>query len=149
MYCGGCVFTDHATGYVHIEFQKTLNTHATLHAKEAYELHCRDVGVVPQQYQADNGKAFTSAGFAQDLQRFEQVIRLAGVGAHHHNGIAECTVGTVMSIARAMMIHSAIHWPQAADAALWPMAVQHAVYLWNRVPSPNTGISPSDLFTRT
>jgi oligoribonuclease (3'-5' exoribonuclease) len=33
-----------------------------------------------------------------------------------------------------MLLHAAIHWPEAADAQLWPMAVQHAVWLHNHVP---------------
>ena len=54
-----------------------------------------------------------------------------------------------MSISRAMMIHSSIHWPDLSDTSLWPMAVQHAVHIWNHVPNPETGLCPSDLFTRT
>jgi hypothetical protein len=48
-----------------------------------------------------------------------------------------------------MMIHAAIHWPETADAQLWPMAVKHAVFLWNRMPSLKNGLSPIDVFTRT
>jgi hypothetical protein len=40
MYCGGCIFVDHASSYVHIEFQAHLTTHETLKAKENYELLC-------------------------------------------------------------------------------------------------------------
>ena len=29
------------------------------------------------------------------------------------------------------------------------MAVQHAVFLWNHVPNPGTGLSPNDIFTKT
>ena len=48
-----------------------------------------------------------------------------------------------------MMMHSGIHWPEVAQASLWPMAVSHACYLWNHVPDPSNGLSPHDLFTRT
>lgn len=54
-----------------------------------------------------------------------------------------------MSIARTMMLHMAIHWPDLADAALWPLAVDHAVYLYNHVPNPSTGLSPHDLMSKT
>ena len=148
MYCGGCIFVDHASSYIHIEFQHHLTTHETAKAKDEFELVCRDFGVVPQNYQADNGSAFTSAGFSTHLARFMQVIRFAGAGAHHHNGVAERAIRTVMSIARTMMLHSAIHWPEMADPALWPMAVSHAVYLVNHMPNPSTGWSPHDLFSR-
>jgi hypothetical protein len=54
-----------------------------------------------------------------------------------------------MSIARTMMLHAAVHWPEVADSTHWPMAVQHAVYLHNHVPNPSTGIAPVDVFTKT
>jgi hypothetical protein len=47
-----------------------------------------------------------------------------------------------------MMLHAAIHWPDVADSTLWPMAVAHAVYLYNHMPALDTGISPADMFTK-
>jgi hypothetical protein len=85
----------------------------------------------------------------QHLNVFQQVTRFAGVGSHHQNGHAERSIQTIMSISRAMMIHSAIHWPQVADSSLWPAAVAQAVFLWNHMPDPHTGLSPSDIFTRS
>jgi hypothetical protein len=67
MFSGGCLFIDHASGYIHVEFQTHLNTHETMHAKENFELMCRDNGVVPQSFVSDNGSAFTSAGFTAKL----------------------------------------------------------------------------------
>jgi hypothetical protein len=149
MFDGGCIFVDHASGYVHVEFQTTLNSHETLQAKERYELMCRDVGVIPQAYLSDNGSAFASADFARHLSSFQQTMRFAGAGAHHHNAVAERSIRTIMSVARTMMLHAAIHWPDVADSCLWPMAVAHAVFLHNHVPNPSTGISPIDIFTKT
>ena len=148
MYDGGCIFVDHASGHIDVQFQQHLNSHETLKAKERYESMARDVGVVPQAYRSDNGPAFSSQAFAKKLEVFEQTIKFAGAGAHHQNGVAERAIRTVVSIARTMMIHSAIHWPEVADASLWPMAVQHAAYVYNHVPDPSTGLSPVDLFTR-
>ena len=148
-YAGGCIFVDHASGYIHIEFQSHMNTHETLKAKEAYELHCQDHGVVPQEYLTDRGSAFTSAGFRQHLLGFRQILSFAGVGAHHQNGVAERAIQSIMSTSHTMMLHAAIHWPDMADAELWPMAVRHALYLHNHVPNPSTGLSPNDIFTRT
>ena len=50
MFSGGCMFVDHASGYLHVEFQTHLNTHETINAKENFELMCRDNGVIPQAY---------------------------------------------------------------------------------------------------
>ena len=149
MYSGGCIFVDHASSYVHVEHQPALTTHATLRAKESFERMCADFGVIPQKFLSDNGPAFSSKEFANHLREFKQIIRFAGVGAHHHNGCAERAIQTIMSISRTMMLHAAIHWPEVTDSSLWPMAVSQAVYIWNHVPSADTGISPADIFTKT
>ena len=148
-YIGGCIFVDHSSSYIHIEFQSSLSSHETLSAKMEFEKHCRDVGVVPQKYMSDNGRSFASREFTEHLSNFYQISKFAGVGAHHHNAQAERAIRTIMSIARTMMIHAGIHWPDIADSTLWPMAVKHACFLFNHVPSHITGLSPSDLFTRT
>jgi Reverse transcriptase (RNA-dependent DNA polymerase) len=149
MYVSGCLFNDHASGYVHVEFQNHLTTHETLMSKENFELLCRDSGLIAQSYLSDNAKCFTAKEFTEQLSTFEQIVRFAGVGAHHHNGNAERSIQTIMSIARTMMLHSAIHLPDVADSTLWPMAVTHAVYLHNHMPNMDTGLSPIDLFTKS
>lgn len=47
------------------------------------------------------------------------------------------------------MIHSALHWPEVEDPALWPLAVQHAVYLYNHTPNKDSDIAPIEVYTRT
>lgn len=149
MYCGGCMLIDMATGFVDVQFQTNLTSHDTLIAVDKFERKAREFGVIVQQYLSDNGSAFTSREFQAHLQDFNQISRFAGAGAHHHNAKVERCIRTIMNIARSMMFHAAIHWPDMADPCLWPMAVQHAVYLYNRVPHEQTGVSPYDLFTRT
>mgnify|MGYP003546497441 FL=1 len=149
MFSGGCMFVDHASGAVHVEHQVSLTTHETLQSKHRYEEKARDCGVIVQNYLSDNGTAFSSADFAKDLARFRQTTNFAGVGAHHHNGVAERAIQTIMSMARTMMLHAAIHWPDAADTALWPMAVDYAVYIHNHLPNRKTGLAPIDIYTKT
>ena len=149
MYLGGCIFVDSASNFVDVQLQTHLNTHSTLKAKQAFEEMCAGHGVIPQTYLSDNGTPFTSRAFTEELQKFSQIIRFAGVGAHHHNSKAERAIRTIMSIARTMMLHAAIHWPDTADPVLWPMAVKHAVFLFNHVPDPKTGLSPHDVFAKT
>ena len=45
MYTGGCIFVDHASGYIFVERQASLNSHETLRAKESFERMCRNTGV--------------------------------------------------------------------------------------------------------
>ena len=60
----------------------------------------------PLEYSSDNDTAFTFKSYAACLSNCSQTQQFAGVGAHHHNGVA---IQTIMSIARTMMLHSAIH----------------------------------------
>ena len=148
-YIGGAIFVDSASKYVHVVCQVSFNSTETIRSKEKFEGMCRDVGVIPQEYLTDNGKAFTSAGWSKHLSQFHQVHRLSGVGAHHHNGIAERHIRTIMGMARTMLLHANMHWPDMKDLSLWPMAVHYAVFIWNRMPSVSTGLCPFDIFTQT
>ena len=148
-YLGGAIFVDLATGYLSIEFQTNVTTHETLLGKEKFELECRDHGVVVQEYLSDMGAAFTSQAFREHLQEFEQVSRFAGAGGHHHNAQAERAIRTVTCIARTIMFHQAIHWPEVADPVNWPLAMRHAVFLANMVPDAATGHSAFDRFTQS
>ena len=148
-FCGGALFVDHASGYVHVEFQRGHSSHETVESVIKFEKQCQDFGVIPQKFITDSGSNYTAKEFRQHLESFHQVHRLAGVGAHHHNGIAERNIRTIMTMARTMMLHSAVHWPDVTDTSLWPMAVNHAVFLHNHLPSESTGFSPHDVFSKT
>ena len=145
---GGCIFVDHCSGYVHIELQVKLNAPETIKAKDTFERFCADHGVVVQKCISDHGSSFDSQAYKAHLETLQQSIRHATPGGHHTNGVAERAIGTVMSIARAMLHHAAIHWPDVASAELWPLAVLHAVHLLNRIPRQDTGRSPLELFSR-
>jgi hypothetical protein len=62
-----------------------------------------------------------------------------------HNGMAKRAIGTITNMGHMMMLHAAIHWPNATNATQWPMAVTHATYLYNHMPCLETEISPVDL----
>ena len=76
LYCGGCLFVNHATDFVHVEHQTSTSTHDTLRAKESFELFCRDHGVLPQKYVSDNATAFTSKRILNISQSIDKSILL-------------------------------------------------------------------------
>ena len=83
LYTGGCLFNDHASGFIHVEFQTHLVTsHETLMAKENFELMCCDHGVIPQSYLSDNAKCFTPKDFSERLLLFEQIVTSQGGGLY-------------------------------------------------------------------
>jgi hypothetical protein len=51
-------------------------------------------------------------------------------------------------MARGILIHFAMHWPQASSTDLWPFAVDQAIYIWNHLPDNDTKLSPIELFTQ-
>ena len=82
-FCGGCIFVDHASSYIHVEAQTSLTSHDTLRAKSNFENLCRDSGVAVPAYTSDNGKSFTSTEYTdhlfirlQNLQESEHIIRM-------------------------------------------------------------------------
>ena len=105
-------------------------------------------GVQIKRYRADN-HPFKSKEFLKSLDSTRQSITFCGVGAKHQNGIAERTIQTISTWARAMLLHSVLHWPDAANLELWPFAVAHAVYLWNHIPRKDIRKSPFGLFTKS
>ena len=149
MFSGGALFVDYASRAVYVKHQVGMSTHETLASKYSFEEWFKDMGHVPQNYQSDNASCFTSKEYINHLKEYRQIQQFAGVGAHHHNAQAERAIQTIMSMARTMMLHAAIRWPDSADAQLWPMCVDHAVYLYNRLPNPETGLSPMEILTGT
>ena len=61
--------------------------------------------------------------------------------------MAERAIRTVSEAARTMMIHAAIYWPGSVSMDLWPMTVEYATYIYNRMPGMNTGVAPLELIT--
>ena len=147
--CGGCIFVDASSGFVHVEFQSTLSAEDTIRAVTNFEAIARDHGIIVSEYVSDNGSAFTSKAFRAHLFQNCQVSRLSGAGSHHQNGKAERSIRTIMAMARTMLLHSAVHWPDMADPSLWTLAVRHAVWLYNHLPNISTGLSPLDLWSKT
>ena len=147
-FCGSTVFCDAASGYIHVEHQVTLNATDTINAKTSFERQAMEMGVTIDSYHTDNG-IFKSQAFTRELHEKYQSIRFSGVGAKWQNGVAENCIRIVVTKARTMMIHASLMWPDVKDEALWPLAVSHAVYLYNHTPNEQSGISPIDYFTRT
>jgi hypothetical protein len=70
--------TDIATNYVHVEPQVSFTAHETLEATAQFETHMRDLGVVVQANQFDNGPAFTSMEFQAKLAKRQTNLNEGG-----------------------------------------------------------------------
>ena len=127
---------DHASGFVFVVPVVNFTAGEALRAKREFEAEMSSMGVAVLSYHTDNG-VFTAQEFQDKLAVDGQVMTLSGVGAHHQNAVAERAIGTVVNIARTMMLHAKMRWPKTVKTLLWPMAMKHAEYIVNRVPRLN------------
>ena len=142
-YCGGTLFYDHASGRIFNQHQVSLSAAETIESFRALEREASTCGVEIKKVHTDNG-IFTSKAFRESLGDDHQ-LSLSAVGAHHQNGAAEVNIGKVQRMARAMMLHLRIHWPDEFSADLWPFAFDYAVYIYNHFPPKGKSGAPTPM----
>jgi hypothetical protein len=147
-YVGGTLFYDAASGYISIHHQHGFTSAETIQSKIKFEQEAKQAGVAVGEYHTDNG-VFNAQSFIQEIADKGQGIRFSGVSAHHQNGAAENGIKVVVRNARTMMLHVALRWPGYADQDLWPMAMCHAVHLWNHTPKMASGLAPIEIFSES
>ena len=97
MFHGGCIFLDHAFGYIQVWHQVTFSANKTVKDKLFYECDVAKYGVFIQGYHTDNG-VFTSKYFMGALIEKYQLIRFSRYCAAHQNGISERGIQTVIQM---------------------------------------------------
>ena len=103
-------------------------------------------GVELKCFHTNNG-IFKSKAFMEALKDNYQMITKSGVGAHHQNGVAEQAIGTVQAMARAMLLHVQLQWPNEFDPSLWPFALDYSAEIYNNLPSKvKNGLCPEEVF---
>jgi hypothetical protein len=147
-YNGGTLFVDNCRGYIHHKNKVSLRIGETLKGKHSFDCFFKQLNVMIKHYHADNAP-FGANEFKSDIANQDQEITFSGVGANHQNGVAERSIRIFTQWARAMLIHSILHWPEVADLKLWPFAIDHAIFLWNNMPYSDTLLAPIEVFTST
>jgi hypothetical protein len=145
-YVGGTLFYDAASGYISIHHQHGFTAAETIQSKIKFEQEASQSGVSIGSFHTDNG-VFNAQQFMKEIADKGQGIQFSGVSAHHQNGAAENGIKVVVRNARTMMLHVALRWPGYADQDLWPMAMSHAVHLWNHTPKQASGLAPIEIFS--
>ena len=56
--------------------------------------------------------------FKKSLNSQNQTIYFSGVGANHQNGAEEREIQTITKIARTILLHEILMWPDQADTTL-------------------------------
>ena len=86
----------------------------------------------------------------EDLLKKQQKISFSGAGASHQNGAAERAIKTVVTIERTMLIHALFRCPEdTLSTDLWPMAMYYAVWVYNRTPDMQSGLSAIEIWSRS
>jgi hypothetical protein len=45
------------------------------------------------------------------------------------------------------MLHLATHWSQHANSTYWPQAIDYVVWVFNRLPNMESGITPNEIWS--
>jgi hypothetical protein len=145
------LFIDVASDLRFPHFQESTAAKETVEGKHRFEAYCRQHKHTVQEYRVDNG-VFVSKTFKQDVEKHEQKQSIAGVGAHHQNGIVERGIGSHSEWSRTMLIYGRRRWPEMIDSSFWPFAMKHScnLYNWFHKPrSPKQGTRcPFTVFTQ-
>ena len=84
------------------------------------------------------------------LRMDQQKIRFSGAGASHQHKAAECAIQTVVTMARTMLIHAALRCPDDTFSTdIWPIAIDYAVWVYNRTPDMQSGLSAIEIWSRS
>ena len=100
-------------------------------------------------YYTDNG-IFNSSEFMEELLKNQQKIRFFGAGASHQNGAAERAIKTVVTMERTMLMHAVLRCPEdTLSTDLWPMAMDYALWVYNKTPDIQSGSSTIEIWSRS
>ena len=123
-----------------------MNAAETIRGKLLLEQEAADVNVKIRRYHSDNG-VFSSREFCEHCDELKQKLRFCGVGAKFQNGVAERSIQTVCSMARSNIIHATLHYPQYKFIGLWALAMDYAIWCYNKIPPGGHGPSPEELWS--
>ena len=86
----------------------------------------------------------------EELLKKYQKIRFSGAGASHQNGASERAIKTVGTMESTMLMHAALRCPEdTLSNDIWPMAMDYAVWVYNRTPDMQSGLSAIEIWSRS
>ena len=146
-YTGGAVFVDHASSKIFHQPQTDLTATSTIFCKQRVEADAVNFVISIKKYHSDNG-VFCSQEFREHCCGQDQDLDCSAPGANHQNGVTERAIGTLSRMACANLIHLMIHWPQHCDINLWALALDYAIWVYNRTPRRSLGgLTPKEFWS--
>ena len=84
----------------------------------------------------------------EELLKNQQKIRFSGSGISHKNGAAERAIKTLVTMAITILMHAAFRCPEdTLFTDIWPMAMDYAVWVYNRIPDMQSGLSAIEIWS--
>ena len=85
----------------------------------------------------------------EELLKNQQKISFSGAVVSHKNRAEECAIKTVVIMARTMLMHAALRCPEdTLSTNLWTMAMDYAVWVYNKTPDTQSGLSAIEIWSR-
>lgn len=126
-------FLDYATRHIQIRRQIFFGVYDTVLYKNQCEKAATNDSLSIQAYKLT--RVVSSKKLLMDLL---STHLLSGCGAAHYNGLAESANLTIVSIASVIMMHAALKQELGVIAEnLWPLAMDHTVWRYNRILHPS------------
>jgi hypothetical protein len=147
---GGTIYNDAASGLIWVENQVSLGANETVMGKARFEQWLWDQCVSKaKHYHGDNG-IFSAEECCRNCDEKGQSQSFSGVGTQYQNARAERAIQSIMYMARTFMVHASLHWTDRGsdDLSLWSFGVKHSVWIYNRVPNAQSGLTPLELVTK-
>jgi len=120
-----------------VENQVSHGASETIIDKERFEQWLYDIACIEvKKIHGDNGIS-SSEEYRLECSKKRQLQSFSGVGAQHQSSKAEWAIQTIMYMACTFLVHLCLNWTDmgADDISLWPFALKHAVWFYNRVPN--------------
>jgi hypothetical protein len=129
----------------------SLGANETVMGKAQFEQWLWDMAYVKVKHYHGDIVIFSADEYCQECIDKGQTRSFSGVGVQHQNSRAKHAIQMIMYMARCCMVHSSLHLADRGsdDISLWPFAVKHAMWLYNRVPSRLSGLTPLELLTKS
>jgi hypothetical protein len=119
--------------------------------KSCFEQWLWDMAYMEVKHYHGNNGIFSAEEYCLECKEKGQSQSFSGVGAQHQNARAERAIQRIMFMACSFMVHASLHWTDRGsdDILLWPFAVKHVVWIYNRVPNCQSGLTPLELLTKS
>ncbi len=148
---GGTIYNDAASGLIWVANQVSLGANETVMGKSCFEQWLWDMACAEvKHYHGDNVFSLLR-NIVLSVKRKGKVSPSLVLERNTKNARAERAIQMIMFMACSFMVHASLHWTDQGsdDILLWPFAVRHAVWIYNRVPNCQSGLTPLELLTKS